>query len=64
MKNEKNYLYGNATNADLRGFDEEIACSLRATGALPEELADLFKLAVLQNPDGSPRYIISWADDR
>lgn len=59
--NETNYLFCNMTGCDIRAFDNEIVASLKATGSLPEELADLFTVSVVQNPDGSPRYILKAA---
>ena len=57
-----NFLYGLNTAANLSPYHAEIAASLRATGKLPEELADLFTARLVDpaegNPDGSPRYII------
>lgn len=62
---EKNFLWANNTGCDLRAFDSEITASLKATGALPEELADIFTATLVNaadgNPDGSPRYIINAA---
>ena len=57
-----NYLYVNNTGADLSSFHAEIAASLKANGALPEELADVFTVEVAcLNEDGSPRYVINAA---
>ncbi len=57
----KNFLYVNNTGCDICVYHTEIAASLKATGSLPEELADIFTVSVLSNPDGSPRYIINAA---
>jgi len=57
----ENYLIGNNTAADLRDFYPAIKASLEANGTLPEELADLFTVRKVSNPDGSPRYMIEAA---
>jgi hypothetical protein len=60
-----NFLYGNTTTADLRHFHDAIVASLKATGELPEAIADLFIVRrvplALGNPDGSPRFMIDAA---
>lgn len=63
MSADVNILYCNNTGADLRPYHAEIAASLRKDGTLPEELADLFVVTVshVVNPDGSPRYLISFS---
>lgn len=50
----------NSTKCDIRDFETEIIASLKATGTLPEELADLFTVEILKgcNPDGSDRFIL------
>lgn len=60
--NPVNFLYGNNTNADLGPFHAEIAASLKATGKMPEELADIFVAtrSPVDNPDGTPRYMINF----
>ena len=58
---DANYLYVNNSGADISPFHADIAVALLANGALPEELADLFTVAVFTNPDGSPRYVIDVA---
>lgn len=39
-------------------FERAIILAARTTGELPEELADLFTLEVIQNDDGTPRAIL------
>ena len=60
-----NVLYCNNTSADFGPWHKEIAASLKATGTMPEELADLF-VAVrspVDNPDGSPCFMINTIED-
>ena len=56
-----NIAYVNNTSMDIRPFHREIMASLKDTGSLPEEIADLFELSAVANPDGSPRYILNAA---
>lgn len=54
----------NSTGSELFvHYEVVILKSLRETGKLPEELADLFvvKISPVVNPDDSPRYIIEAA---
>lgn len=53
----------NNSNVNLSDFEVAIVKSLRETGSLPEELADLFVVTRLDglNEDGSPRWIIDAA---
>ncbi len=52
----------NSTPTDIRGFlEREIRASIAATGALPEELADLFTLRVVVGSDGNTRHILEAA---
>lgn len=47
----------NNTGCDIRPYEVEILASLKATGKLPEEVADLFTVThVLDNEDGTPRW--------
>lgn len=54
----KNVDIVNNTGCDIRQFEVEILAALRANGALPEALADLFIATRLDglNPNGSPRW--------
>ena len=62
MNSETNFLYVNSTGVDIGVWHKEIAESLKATGSLPEEIADLFTVRVgCTNADGSPRYVIEAA---
>ncbi len=57
-----NLVYCNNTGDDLTPFHAEIVASLKATGKMPEELEDVL-VAVrspVDNPDGTPRYMINF----
>lgn len=58
-----NIVYGNNTGADVRDWHREIVQACENGGILPEELADVFRLtrSPVNNPDGSPRYVLDWA---
>ncbi len=50
----------NNTGCDIRPYEAEMLASLRSTGKLPEELADLFVVTCGPgNEDGSPRWILN-----
>ena len=63
MSNADDFLYANLTGSDIRPFHAAIKSALEASGALPEDLADLFSVRVspVANADGSPRYMIEAA---
>ena len=55
----------NNTSVDISGMVEtEIRkCAFGGSGILPDELADLFKITIVQYDEG-PRVIVDFADDR
>lgn len=58
------FLYGNNTQSDLTAFHAAITASLKATGRVPPELADIFvAVPTAANPDGSPRFMIYTIED-
>lgn len=58
------FLYGNNTQSDLTAFHAAITASLKATGRVPPELADVFvAVPTAANPDGSPRFMIYTIED-
>ena len=61
MANENITLVNN-TDADIRDFEGYFIDSVNNGSPLPEEIADLFTLEVLEgyNPDGSNRGIVDW----
>lgn len=50
-------MFVNNTGCDLGAFWPAVRASLTATGAMPEELADLFTAEVVE-VDGQKRFIV------
>ena len=65
MKPKYKRLLVNNTSVDISGMVEtEIRkCAFGGSGILPDELADLFKITIVQYDEG-PRVIVDFADDR
>lgn len=51
-KRYSNVILVNNTGCDIRDFDAEIIAAVRNGGRLPEELADLFTLTIIEVDDG------------
>lgn len=56
----KHVIFANNTNADIRDFDNIIIDCVKNNKSLPEELADLFTLDIIE-VDGLPRGILNFA---
>lgn len=63
--NEKNVVLVNNSGVDIRPYENAILASLRETGDLPNELADLFSVKTLAgfNADGSDRFVLNHPND-
>lgn len=62
---EQNVVLVNNSGVDIRPYERAIVASLRETGDLPNELADLFSLNVLAgfNADGTDRFVLNHPND-
>jgi len=59
----ENFVLVNNTGADIRDFDAAIIAHVNDRVDLPEAIADLFEVEILEgyNADGSNRGIVNWA---